>query len=176
MIESFTGPDGTDYDLAHLAPFTFEFRLKRSDGDVVVPIYVVFSNHTYSRDPAESDDPAWYLPKTSGDSDRYFLHERWEFSRQLPELVKQLLSSARSPCRILNKRNSYLRIERDGLNQFVGWYLFFDLERRTGARNLRLTFRSVHHRDALPGNDLGKDPVPIWKLIDSMVPKNKTPA
>lgn len=176
MIESFTGPDGTDYDLTHLAPFTFEFRLKRSEGDVLVPIYVVFSNHTYSRDPAEGDDPAWFLPDIIDEPERYFCHERWQFSRQLPAFVRQLLTVARSPCRILNRRNSYLRIERDGLNQFVGWYLFFDLERRTGDRDLRLTFRSVHHRSSLPANDLGKSPVPIWKLIDDMVPKNKTPA
>lgn len=166
----FTGPDEVDYRLDHLAPFTFEFELRRKTGTVIVPIYVTFSDHTYSRDPHPDEGDAWLLPPVPGKPDRRFCPDRWEFSHGLPALVRDFLSAGNKTCRVLDRHRSYLRIERDGLAKFVGWYLFFDLERRTRPHTIRMTFRSAHHRDALPGNDLGKSPVQIWKLIDQLVP------
>jgi hypothetical protein len=169
-IDVFTGPDGIDYPLRHLAPFHYNFEIRRKTGSVTVRLYVTFTDHTYSRDPLPDESREWFLPPVEGKPDRVFCRDRWEFSRGLPQLIRDFLAAGNSACRILDKRNSYVRIERDGLNTFVGWYLFFELERRGGERDLRLTFRSVHHRESLPGNDLGKSPVPIWKLVDLLKP------
>lgn len=169
-IDVFTGPDGSDYSLKHLAPFVFEFEVRRKSGTVTLPLYVTFSDHTYSRDPFPDEGREWFLPPVEGKPDRCFCKERWEFSLELQNLVHTLLSKGVGVCRILDRNNAYFRIERDGVNPFVGWYLFFDLEQRRGKRMARLTFRSVHHRQSLPSNDLGKSPVPIWKLIDKITP------
>lgn len=169
-IDVFTGPDGTDYTLGHLAPFNFDFEIRNKAGSVTVPLYVTFTDHTYSRDPFPDESREWFLPPVEGKPDRVFCRDRWAFSLGLPQIVRDFLEAGNNTCRILDRRNSYVRIERDGPNTFVGWYLFFELERRGRERHLRLTFRSVHHRDGLPGNDLGKSPVQIWKLIDQLKP------
>lgn len=83
---------GRHYELAHVHPFEWEYVAQASSTrpERTYQIEVGFSMHTFTRGsvPEESIDPA--LLYRDSREERVFDFVRYEFSRQLPEIVQQL--------------------------------------------------------------------------------------
>ncbi|MEW8389334.1 MAG: hypothetical protein AB2660_17600 [Candidatus Thiodiazotropha sp.] len=87
---------GESYSLEHLKPFQVTYSIKVNGEPKDVTLHVHFSKHCYTRSRKEGDPDNAVLyreEKRRGDIDeRVFCKARWEFSKSLPTVIRELHS------------------------------------------------------------------------------------
>lgn len=85
--------DGTIYDLAHLHPETVDYvkPAKGDDPERVYHVNVTYSLHCFTHEPEDGEvvDPAMWC--TDGRERRVFDLQRWQLSRLLPGIIRDLM-------------------------------------------------------------------------------------
>lgn len=155
-MDTFRGPDGTDYDLAHLAAFECISTVTISGEKLEVPVLVLFRDHCYTREMEEGDDESWRID-CNGRKDAVFCPIRWTFSNGLRDLISGLVKGGR--CYLTSQSGQYFRVqhsnERDKPPDH-GWYVFFSFEKRRKGPGVALSIVSVHPRQTWPSNARGR--------------------
>lgn len=141
---------GIERSLVHLAPCVVPYTLRLKSGDVVLPIAVYYANHCYTRSRKPGDSPEAVLfrePKHGGAIDeRVFCIDRWSFSQRLPAVLEKLEGTM---CYRSSQNELFYRVE-DAKPSGGGWAICMRLDINASAQELRLSVRSVHHRQNLP--------------------------
>lgn len=81
---------GKTYDLSHLEPIRMEVEYEEKKVLVKRMVTFLFSCHCYSRSPVTSEDVSHDMVVMDGNCSRVFSEERYELSRLLPDLVRDL--------------------------------------------------------------------------------------
>jgi hypothetical protein len=174
----YTGPDGIEYSLEHLAPSEILINLQIKTEILTVPLWVVYRDHCYSRDfneRNEGDNQSWLLPENPRDKNRrLFCKDRWMYSHGLPSLVRGIVESS-AVCHRTTERGLYYRLERSsrrGAGPDEGVYLFLKLS--PNSRNpmgVKLSVESVHERTNRPSNDRGRQSLKFWGALKEFLEK-----
>jgi hypothetical protein len=126
------GKDGKHYPLNHVHPFRFEVVMPAMEGrpETIVIVEVGFGLHCFTRKIQHTDDPA----DLYGDAreQRTFCHQRYELSKQLGAIVRDLQAR---PCAFASSDN-FVTVEvtaADGATLRYG--VFFNLKRQSAKRD-----------------------------------------
>ncbi|WP_156103616.1 MULTISPECIES: hypothetical protein [Deinococcus] len=135
--------DGTTFDLGHLDPFECDFVQPGKDGKppVTYPVWVHFSHHCFTEGVKPGDDPAWQYRHVSNRDFRTFDMTRYELSRRLPALVRDLVGRK---CYHTGHGN-YFTIELVENGERVEYEIYFKPYRV--GKQLRLVVESAFPRD-----------------------------
>ena len=118
-------PAGQVCDLSHLHPLRYALVLDARPGlpARVVDVRVAFSAHTFTRGCLISEDPDYHY--SSGPRDlRKFCPDRYELSKRLPDVVRQLDGRK---C-FFADRDNYLIVELpESLPPGFEYWVFFDV-------------------------------------------------
>lgn len=142
---------GTSYSLEHLNPFQVTYGIKVGGEPVEVPLHVHFSNHCYTRSRHNDSEDAVIFSekKRNGEVDeRVFCAERWEFSKLLPAIIKDLHSKGCYPGG--SKEVFYRQENAPSNNPQHGWYICTRLGVSHKHQNLTMSVRSAHYRTNKP--------------------------
>lgn len=162
-----TCPDtGQGYCLKHLVPAVHQFSVKMNNDSepVNVPVRVFFSNHCYSK-TAEGNDPHHFKEqKHHGVEIRTFCPSRWEFSRRLPEIIKDI---GMKRCLLGGEKSVLYRLEDSTLrNRNEGWYICMKFSFKEDKDiPVELSIRSVHYRTNPPHGIRRGPPKPFRILL-----------
>lgn len=151
MGSDITDSSGNKYSIAHLKPLNVIFDIRCAGEPISVDLYVIFSNHCYtgSRKDHHTDEDVLFREKRQyGVDERVFDLERWEFSKRLPGIIKDLHSRL---CLQGGSRELFYRQEeRPSPSSYEGWYLCIRLSADNTNRRLVLSVRSAHYRRNRP--------------------------
>jgi hypothetical protein len=155
VIDSVTGET---YSLEHLKSLPMTYTIKPGGNPVDVELYLHFSNHCYtkSRKSHHTDEEVLFREtKKNGTIDeRVFCKERWEFSKLLPEIFRELHAK---PCFIGNEKTMFYRQEnKPFVGSHEGWYICARFGVSNKHENLVITVRSVHYRTNRPESIRGE--------------------
>lgn len=143
---------GKSYSLEHLKPFKVTYGIKVSGEPVDVPLHVHFSEHCYtrSRKDGDLDEAVLFREKKRGGQvdERVFCEARWEFSKSLPAIIKDLHSKG---CYPGGSKEMFYRQENAPINNPQhGWYICTRLGVSQKHKNLTMSVRSAHYRTNKP--------------------------
>nr|VFJ69503.1 MAG: hypothetical protein BECKDK2373B_GA0170837_12463 [Candidatus Kentron sp. DK] len=134
-----------DYDLSHLDSFhwyyTAKARGKRPEH--TYRFQVKFSMHCFTRDPLEGEKVSEELWYQGPDEKRMFCFDRYQLSRQLPEIIRSLgeRNCYRTP------HNNFFTIElTDREGNRVEYEIYFDVTRTSRKGWLNLVVQSAYVR------------------------------
>lgn len=84
--------DEKNYDLSHLDPFDWVYKIKKNDGqsEDVYKFQVEFSDHTFTSSPERNSSGIHY--DTGTKDKRLFDFDRYNHSLRLPEIIQGLAS------------------------------------------------------------------------------------
>lgn len=138
--------NGRAYPLHHLHPIRFEFVMPASGGrpETEALIHVGFGLHCFTKQIESGDDPR----DAYGDNreQRTFDHQRYELSKQLPEIVKGL---PQRRCAFA-KANNYVTIELgEGGGVPMRYGVFFNIRRweKQGDNAVLVVIQSAYALD-----------------------------
>lgn len=144
---------GIVYDLQHMKSFftNFEVKFNRENFDTVVA-EVFFSNHCWTRKrlPEDLDNQVVdsRILKDGSIEERIFCVERWEFSKNLPNIINNLNYKV---CLLGGKKEILYRQECSAVGSHAGWYICIRLDyKRHLANPLQIWVRSAHYRPNRP--------------------------
>ncbi|AVQ00315.1 hypothetical protein C7S18_23750 (plasmid) [Ahniella affigens] len=136
-------------DLSHLAPACHVYELKLQDGIVHLPFRVRYSPHCWTRTKSatDSDDQfVWHERRSDGQVEaRVICPIRYSFSAQLPGIVASLQNAS-----VYRGRGEVFYRTKDTDRQRGLWAVCLKFDVNVGAKELRLTCKSAHHRHNLP--------------------------
>ncbi|MEW8009252.1 MAG: hypothetical protein G8D88_17665 [gamma proteobacterium symbiont of Ctena orbiculata] len=143
---------GESYSLEHLKPFQVTYSIKVNGEPKDVTLHVHFSKHCYTRSRKEGDPDNAVLyreEKRRGDIDeRVFCKARWEFSKSLPTVIRELHSKS---CYPGGSKEMFYRHEGAPMsNPHHGWYICTRLGVNQKHKNLTMSVRSAHWRTNKP--------------------------
>jgi hypothetical protein len=166
--------NGKSFDLSHLNPIRAKTVAKLRASETKVAVQVEFSCHCWSRLPVTGEivAPAYFVEDGSRElpRNRVFCEGRYELSRALPKVVRNLLESGGRIQK--TSRKNVVRIEFvvpvvAGLPD-VKYFVFMKLEKRTpdGAQKyIRIFIESAYSENAMHAKvDYGK-PFSFAQLI-----------
>lgn len=138
---------GETYDLSHLEDFEVEFEIKLEDkSKTTLKALVMFSNtHCYTKEMSEGDQETIKGNWNRKTENRSFCPDRWEFSKQIPDIMRNLNYKA---CMQGNNKAFFYRQERTG-NQTQspeGWYICFNIYYKKSSNTLEVRINSAHYR------------------------------
>lgn len=135
---------GTTYDLAHLDAFDHVY-VQDASADKPERRYAVrihFGHHTFTEGRKPGDDLAMVYPAPSKDL-RTFDVIRWELSRQLPAIIRSLMTRPVSH----TGHENFFTVEVTTLGaEAVEYEVYFDVE-LDSSRRLQLVVSSAFPRD-----------------------------
>ena len=140
---------GQVYGLGHLDSFQFEFVVPEKDGrpSQSYSIDVWFSMHCFSRGIADGENIDAAQICSDGLEKRIFDKERYELSKRLVEIIRNIGSRK---CFHTGKGN-FLTIEHQEVNGNSAEYLiFFKVARGQRSRKLVLRVESAYVNDKIP--------------------------
>lgn len=140
---------GQVYDLGHIDSFQFEFVVPEKDGRPrqSYSIDVWFSMHCFSRRIADGEKIDAAQICSDGLETRIFDKERYELSKQLAEIIRNIGSRK---CFHTGKGN-FLTIEYQDVNGKRAEYsIFFKVTQGQGSRTLLLRVESAYVNDKIP--------------------------
>jgi hypothetical protein len=118
--------EGQRYDLSHVYPFKFDYILPASQqfAERVVGIQVSFTSHAFTRECAadEAPHPNYCAPGEA----RRFDHERYKFSKLLPEIIRNV---GNRKCFFAKYDNFFVFELPEGIPDDSEYWVFFFLER-----------------------------------------------
>jgi hypothetical protein len=132
------------YDLSHLHPkyITYEHPAKADKPAIQYRVRVSFSMHCFTRGLKEKEKPERTMLYSDARETRVFDFQRYELSKQLPEIIQTL---TKRKCYHTGKGN-FFTVELVGdLGQKVEYDVFFEASRING---LVLFVQSAYVRDA----------------------------
>ncbi len=133
------------YSLSHLDPFEWHFTSEATSNSPSshFKFHVNFSLHCFARDlqPNEEADP--FLLYKGPKEDRYFCFDRYELSKQLPDIIKSL---PYRPCWHTHHGNYFTieLVDRKGLT--IDYEVYFDVTRSSRNGWLNLIVQSAYIR------------------------------
>lgn len=136
-------PNGETYSLTHLHPhrFTLEFQARNDYPARNVEIRIGYSSHPFTRECAEGETPHNLYSKTH--DLRTFAPERYQWSLQLPEIMKRIDSRR---CHATNHKNYFIVDNVPGLPASMEYWIFFNT-RKDGPDALRVFVESAYAGD-----------------------------
>ena len=146
---------GETCTLEHLQPFNVVYSIRVDANPVDVTLRVHFSHHCYtrSRNPEDSDDAVLFTEKKRKGAvkdERVFCRKRWEFSKSLPSVIKELHSKG---CYPGGSKEMFYRHEEPPIsNPQHGWYICTRLGASEQYKNLTMSVRSAHWRTNKPAD------------------------
>lgn len=134
---------GQQYSLTHVHPFTMDYAFPESERHEsgVVTIRIGFSLHCWTRD--EETRPAthgWYSDEREK---RAFDLERYELSKQLPEIVRQL---HRSHCYLAKAENFVTVSLQNSSGGQVEYEVYFNVRAGNEPMTAELIVQSAYPR------------------------------
>lgn len=166
--------NGVSFDLSHLNPMKAKTVAKLRATEAKVAVQVEFSCHCWSRLPFSGEviAPAYFVADGSKEfpRNRVFCKARYELSRELPRIIRNLLESGGHIHK--TSRKNVVRIDFivpvvAGVPD-VKYFVFMKLEKRTpdGAqKHVRIFVESAYSENALYAKvDYGK-PFSFAELI-----------
>ncbi|GBF04531.1 conserved hypothetical protein [Deinococcus aerius] len=135
------------YDLSHLDGFTCEYLKPAQDGKPAVTyrVFVHFGHHCFTEKKKPGDDPALEYRHVTNRDYRSFDTLRYELSRQLPALVRDLMGRK---CFHTGHGNSFTIEVTSREGEQVEYEVYFKPYKEQGSRQLRLIVESAFPRDA----------------------------
>ncbi len=104
--------------------------------------WIKFSHHCFTEDIKPEDDSVLIYPSQT--DVRTFNFRRWELSKHLPDIIKNLMSRHISH----TEHQNFLTIEIiDQNNQQFEYNIFFEVRRATNDKRLHLVISSAFPRD-----------------------------
>ncbi|MBN8426249.1 MAG: hypothetical protein J0L65_02155 [Xanthomonadales bacterium] len=137
----------------------------RIDGEpFLVNVRVHYTNHCWTRTrKGEAEDTVLFCEHHRDRIDeRIFCEQRWEFSKQLPGMIRSI---SHSLCLPGGSRELFYRVMADpkkGGN--AGWYACIRLDANRAQQEITLSIRSVHYRTTRPA-DIRGAPQRFWALF-----------
>lgn len=142
------------YRLDHMESFVtpFEVKLSKELPKESVDVRVYFSNHCFSRTKTDEDQNDTILDtvrKRNGVMEhRVFCPQRWEFSKRLPGIIKDLDYKL---CLEGGNKEILYRQEDNKPGSHAGWYICMKLDfKKDNPTQLELWIRSAHWRPNRP--------------------------
>lgn len=168
METSITDPvTGKEYSLEHLRPRTVSYNIKVNKEPKTVTVRVHFSRHCYSRTKKDADPPESVIleeNRSGGFAEqRVFCPHRWEFSRQLPEIIEQLHHKG---CLIGSSEIFYRQEGAPSQGAHEGWYICARLSASKKHQNLTMSIRSVHYRNNRPVDIRGRGVTKFYVVLE----------
>lgn len=156
---------GITYDLSHLNSFLHTFE-QPAKGELPARIYTVqveFGLHCFTRDGGPRDDLQGPLAVTHQNETRIFDFRRYERSKELAAIVRQL---PKQPCFHTKKAANFLTIKSINDAGAVDSYeVYFSVRRMAAAGRLFLMVKSAYMRDAKHANKPAKKKVDFFVLL-----------
>jgi hypothetical protein len=137
---------GTDtFDLSHLDAFdhTFIQPAQEDKPDRSYRVWVRFGHHCFTSGKAPTDDPSLEYPLPLHDR-RTFDRTRWELSKLLPGVVRDLMNRKVSHT---GHGNFYTLEIVDTNGNRIEYEVYFELSRAAGDKRLHLVVTSAFPRD-----------------------------
>lgn len=127
------------YDLSHLTPLEFKVSIPGPNPKIVIPVdvHVRFSKHCYT---SKYDKDGTGFEIFDGREVRFFSLERYEFSKNLPEIVRAIGTSEK--CFFTPHRNYFVARTECGKEYRV----FFSVKKR-GAKKISVSVESAYAPD-----------------------------
>lgn len=148
---------GQRYDLSHVYPFKFDYVLPANAqfAERIVRIQVSFTSHAFTRkcEVDETPHPHYCAPGET----RLFDHERYGFSKLLPELMRNI---GNRKCFFAKYDNFFVLELPEGIPADSEYWVFFFVERadkrEDHALNLIVQSAYVGKRERSPQGRLAK--------------------
>lgn len=145
---------GKEYELQHMKSFTtqFEVILTKDKQKQTIKARVSFSNHCFSKKREEGDNQNQVIDsqrKRDGTfEERVFCPERWEFSKTLPVIIKDLTYKS---CLEGGSKEIIYRQEGQKPQDHAGWYICMRLDfKKDKDPPVEIWVRSAHWRSNRP--------------------------
>lgn len=148
---------GQRFDLAHLYPFKFDYLLPAIQqlAERIVGIQVSFTSHAFTR-KCEIDETPHTHYSPPGES-RIFDHERYGYSKLLPELIRNI---GNRKCFFAKYHNFFVLELPEGIPNDSEYWVFFFVERadkgEQHALNLIIQSAYVGKRERSPRGRMAK--------------------
>jgi len=162
--------EGLSYDLSHLHPLEYSFE-QAAQGDKPARNYlvqVIFSLHCFTRGAGETDDPSGALGYSDSRETRIFDFDRYEKSRQLPEIVRSL---PESPC-FHTQHGNFFTVRR--FNTVTGqeetYEVYFTASRSSSkVIPLNLFVQSAYVRDRQHANRPSRKKIGFFTILHNVM-------
>jgi hypothetical protein len=138
---------GITYDLSHLHPFRYELSLDEKGGyrPAVVEIRVAFESHTFTAGCLMAEAP--HIQYSSFPHDlRRFCPDRYELSKTLPEVIRNLRSRR---CYFALRNNFFVAELPNGLRSNEEYWVFFDVRPAKDQGTVVLRVQSAYVGDTV---------------------------
>jgi len=158
------------YDLSHLHPIAVTYQ-QPAKGDRPTRCYSVevsFGLHCFTRSaaPDEGRDPA--LLYSDSRETRVFDFRRYELSKQLPAIVRDL---SRRKCYHSGKGNFFTVVSLDDQGRRIEYDVFFEASRSAKRGVVRLFVQSAYVRDAQHSSRPRLKPIGIYVILHNTLHK-----
>lgn len=168
MEQSITEPvSGDKYSLEHLRPRTVSYNIKVNKEPKTVTLQVHFSPHCFSRTKNDDDPPESVIleeVRRGGNIERrVFCPQRWEFSKNLPEIIEQLHHKG---CLVGGGEIFYRQENAPLQGAHEGWYICARLSASKKYQNLTMSIRSVHYRQNRPVDIRGRGVTKFYVILE----------
>ena len=135
---------GQVFDLSHLYDFehTYIQAATAKDSQKQFRVFISFTNHCFT----DSYNQDGHLePYQSGNSPRYFNAKRWQYSIQLPDMLKGL---TRASVYVVHD-NSYFSFKTiDDAGELIEYEVYFDVFFDKVTKQILLLVKSAYARDS----------------------------
>jgi hypothetical protein len=138
--------EGTDYDLSHLDPCAIQFErpAKNEKPATTFNVDVTFSLHCFAKEISRSEPHDATLEYADARETRLFDFQRYEMSKRLPDLIRDL---AKRKC-VQTGHSNFLTIDlTDNGGNKVEYDVFFSVSRSSQKGRLNLFVQSAYVRD-----------------------------
>lgn len=175
--KSYTDPiSGVVYDLSHLSNMTtpLQYEFKDDEGKKhkgKIDVNVVFDNHCYTREINSGESVEILVSEEfAGKTQiRCFDLERYEFSKKLPWIIKNLSFKTCMESKISGKS---IRLEDpEKTHPYKGVYIFLKARAYEDSKTLTLYVETSHKRNSTP-RDVKSTPRRYMQILGDLV-KNK---
>ncbi len=170
------------FDLSHLNSFQTQFEVLINKEKLMIDTKIIFSNHCYTKKQETiGNQTIIFKEKRKGGAveNRVFCRQRWEFSKLLPEIIKEL---GYKICLQGNDHSLFYRHEKKGdslMSLYEGWYICMKWDYKVNCNpSLEIWVRSVHFRTNRPHDVRGsptKFCILLSRYLKSKLHKDKNP-
>lgn len=162
--------EGASYDLSHLHPFVHTFEQSEQYGKPArsYSVQVIFSLHCFTRSADGMEDSKGPLGYADSRETRIFDFGRYAQSRQLPEIVRALPTSA---CYHTNHGNFFtVRLLNPATGQEDTYEVYFTASRSSSkAVPLNLFVQSAYVRDRLHANRPSRKKIGFFVILHNIL-------
>lgn len=138
--------EGITYTFEHLSPIQLQVSVKSNEQEIQVPLHITFGGHCFTEE-FKTEVHQDHHRYTHRNELRAFSLERFHCSRQLPDVVKSMLTG-----HVYRSDRSYTYVAQITLPSSTGqqsYSVFFSLEKndRSTLPALRMFVKSAYLRD-----------------------------